>query len=137
MRKTCLTLALAVLAGCSTPPVVKDAAPPSSPPVLEQITYHTVQERYLVVYPEFHFHSADGTVDAIHREIVSTDSPTPLRFVSDDRIIISAEQQKKGAIYVGGWHCGPEHYQVQLRAYLIDSNKNHSNTVDYSINCAG
>jgi len=137
MRKLNSTLLLLALAGCATPPSVKDVAILTTPPVLDQITYHTAQERYLVVYPEFRFHTADGNVVAIHREILSNDSPVAINFMSDSRIDISVEQQKKGAVYVGGYHCGPEQYHIQVRAYLIDSNHNHSNSLDYTINCPG
>ena len=138
MRKLAPSLLLLVLAGCTTPPAaIQNVSLLSTPPVLEQVTYHTVQERYLVVYPEFHFHAAEGNVVAIHREMISNDSPKALNFMSDSRIDISPEQQKKGAVYVGGWHCGPEQYHVQVRAYLIDANHNHSNSVDYEIACAG
>ncbi|GEM_PF-2363268 len=136
MHKINFTLLLLTLGGCANPPTVKDVAILSTPPVLDKVTFHTVQERYLVVYPEFRFHSADGNVVAIHREMLSSTSPSPINFMSDSRIDISAEQQKKGAVYVGGFHCGPEQYQVQVRAYLIDSNHNHSNSLDYTIDCS-
>jgi len=137
MRKVNFALLLLALSGCTaSPPSVKDVAILSTPPVLDKITFHTVQERYLVVYPEFRFHSADGNVVAIHRDMLSSTSPTALNFMSDSRIDISPEQQKKGAVFVGGFHCGPEQYQVQVRAYLIDSNHNHSNSLDYTIDCS-
>ena len=140
MRKISLSLLFVFLAGCSqSPPGLKDIAPPlaGDRPVIDQVTYRTAQDQHLVVYPEFHFRSAEGNVVAIHREIISNDSPMmPVNFLSDARVDISPEQQMRGAIYVGDWKCGPERYNVQLRAYLIDSNHNHSNAVDYTINCA-
>jgi len=138
MRTLKIALPLLALAGCAAPPPqldIRNSALLSKPPVLDQITYHTALERYTVVYPEFHFHAEDGNVVAIHREIISNDSPVAFNFMSDGRIDISAEQQKKGAVFVGGWHCGPEQYHLQLRAYLIDSNHNHSNSMDYAITC--
>ena len=137
MRKLNLSLLLLTLTGCATTPTLPTANLLSQPPVLDKITYHTTMERYLVVYPEFRFHAPDGNVVAIHREILSNDSPQPVNFMSDSRIDISADQQKSGAVYVGGFHCGPEHYNVQVRAYLIDSNHNHSNSLDYTIACTG
>ena len=138
MRKISLSLLFVFLAGCSqSPSALKDIASPlSNKPVIDQVTYRTAQEQHLVVYPELHFRAPEGNVVAIHREIISSDSPMmPAAFLSDSRVDISPEQQKRGAIYVGDWKCGPERYQVQLRAYLIDSNHNHSNSIDYSINC--
>jgi len=139
MRTLKLALPLLALAGCAEPPPqldIRNHPLLSAKPVIDEVTFHTGKERYLVVYPEFHFHAADGNVVAIHREIIATDAPTPFNFLSDSRIDISAEQQKKGAVYVGGFHCGAEAYHVQLRAYLIDSNHNHSNAVDYAIDCS-
>lgn len=140
MRKISLSLLLMVLAGCSSsPPGLKDIAPPlaGNKPVIDQVTYRTAQDQHLTVYSELHFRAPEGNVVAIHREIISNDSPMmPVSFLSDSRVDISPEQQKRGAIYVGDWKCGPERYRVQLRAYLIDSNHNHSNAVDYSIDCA-
>lgn len=138
MRKISLSLLFVFLAGCSSsPPALKGIAPLANKPVIDEVTYRTAQDQNQIVYPELHFRAPEGNVVAIHREIISNDSPMmPVHFLSDARVDINPEQQKRGAIYVGDWKCGPDHYHVQLRAYLIDSNHNHSNAVDYSINCA-
>lgn len=121
----------AVLAGCAGP---REA---TTPPVLDEIAFHTAIDRYPVIYPEFHFHAKDGNVIAIHRDLLSTNAPKPIKIHEDSVIAISPDQQKKGAVYVGGWPCGPEIYTADLQAYLLDANGNHSNTVPYKINCEG
>lgn len=92
--------------------------------------------RYPVIYPEFHFHDPSGTVRFIHREVVTTDAPKPLN-PHDGVIDISANQQIKGATYVGGWHCGPESYYVILRAFVVNLSGGKSNTIEYTIHCNG
>ena len=139
MRKACLSALFLALAACSSQPTTLQAvAPINSRPVIERVTYRTAdQDHGPVIYPELHFRAEDGNVVAIHRELVSNDSPKALlNFVSDSPVSIGPEQQKQGAVYSGGWQCGPDKYRAQLRAYLIDANHNHSNTVDYSIDCA-
>jgi len=134
MRVNFFLIFLAVtMTGCAETPQPKGTAP-----VLDSITFHKVLERYTVIYPEFNFHSADGNVVAIHREIVSSNKPDGhLNFNPDATIHISADQQRKGATYVGGWPCGPETYVVTLQAYLTDENGNRSNVMKYAIPCNG
>lgn len=105
-------------------------------PVLEAITQHQIVLRYQVIYPEFHFHDASGNVHFFHRELVTTNAPK-LSFDPDGVVSISAEQQKKGAVLVGQWNCGPETYFVTLRAFLIDLDGRHSNSLEYTIHCNG
>jgi hypothetical protein len=91
-----------------------------SVPVIDSVTFHeNDQGRYPVVYPEFHFHDASGTVRFIHREVVASNAPNAPS-VKDGVINISANQQIQGATYVGGWHCGPESYYVKLRAFVVN-----------------
>ena len=92
--------------------------------------------RYPVVYPEFHFHDPSGTARFIQREVVATNAPKALP-VNDGVIDISANQQIRGATYVGGWHCGPESYYVALRAFILNLEGGKSNIVEYTIHCNG
>jgi hypothetical protein len=109
-----------------------------SAPTLDSVSMHEDDGgRYAVIYPEFHFHDASGTVRYIHREVVTTNAPMPVKANSDGIIKISAGQQIRGATYVGGWHCGPETYYVTLRAYLMDLAGAKSNVVEYTIHCNG
>jgi hypothetical protein len=92
--------------------------------------------RYSVVYPEFHFHDPSGTARFIHREVVATNAPKALP-VNDGVIDISANQQIRGATYVGGWHRGSESYYVGLRAFILNLEGVKSNIVEYTIHCNG
>lgn len=54
------------------------AAAQGGAPVIDSVTFHEdTAGRYMVVYPEFHFHDPSGTVRFIHRELVATNSPKP------------------------------------------------------------
>jgi hypothetical protein len=95
-----------------------------------------VTQRYETIYPEFHFHDSSGTVRFIHREITATNSPKPLT-IRDGVINISAEQQIKGAVYTGGWTCGPESYYVTIQAFVMNLDGQKSGVVEYTIHCNG
>jgi hypothetical protein len=105
-------------------------------PVIDSVSMRTVMQRYETIYPEFHFHDPSGTVRFIHREIIATNSPKPLT-IRDGVINISAEQQIKGAVYTGGWTCGPETYYVTIQAFVINLDGQKSGAVEYTIHCNG
>jgi hypothetical protein len=105
-------------------------------PVIDSVTMRTAMMRYETVYPEFHFHDPSGTARFIHREIIATNSPKALT-VQDGVIAISPEQQMRGAIYPGGWTCGPESYYVTIQAFLMNLDGQKSNVVEYTIHCNG
>jgi hypothetical protein len=106
-------------------------------PVIDLVTIRTDIERYEVVYPEFHFHDPSGTTQLIHREIIATDWPKPLRFNKGGAISISSEQQIKGTTFVGRWRCGPETYYLTIQAYMENLAGLKSNVVEYTIHCNG
>ena len=103
-------------------------------PVIDSVSMRTEVRRYETIYPEFHFHDPSGTVRFIHREITATNSPNLLK-VQDGVIEISAEQQRRGAVYTGGWRCGPESYYVTIQAFLMNLDGQKSNGVEYTIHC--
>jgi hypothetical protein len=105
-------------------------------PVIDSVTMRTEMQRYETIYPDFHFHDPSGTVHFIHREITATNSPKTLT-IRDGVINVSAEQQMKGAIYTGGWKCGPESYYVTLQAFVMNLEGQKSNVVEYTIHCNG
>jgi hypothetical protein len=113
------------------------AAAQNAAPVIDLVTIRKDIERYEVVYPEFHFHDPSGTTQFIHREIIATNSPKPLHFKDAGVISISAEQQIKGATFVGGWHCGPETYYLTVQAFMMNLAGLRSNVVEYTIHCNG
>jgi hypothetical protein len=110
------------------------ASAQNSGPVIDSVTTRTVMRRYETVYPDFHFHDPSGSVRFIHRAILSTNSPKPLT-IHDGVIDISPEQQIKGAVYTGGWTCGPESYFLTVQAFVINLDGQKSNTVEYTIQC--
>lgn len=126
-----------MLAGAAAVALPVLAAAQQGTPVIESVTMHEDDGgRYPVIYPEFHFHDPSGTVRFIHREIVSTNAPKPLR-IQDGVIDISPDQQIRGATYVGGWRCGPESYYVTVRAFIMNLAGSKSNEVQYTIHCNG
>jgi hypothetical protein len=128
-----LLLPLFALASCTPPRSVVEAFSPGTAPAIDSVVLRPTGP---VVYADLHFHSPDGNVVAIHRDILSTDSVQPLHVLSDTRVDADAAVQKTGAVFTDRYPCGADHYHAVIRAYLIDSNHNHSNTQDYQINCA-
>jgi hypothetical protein len=136
VRRTMMLPAVLIGAQALWVPVLATAQ--QSVPVIDSVTLREDDgARYPVIYPEFHFHDASGSVRFIHREVVTTNSPKPLQPRTDAVIDISANQQMQGATYVGGWHCGPETYFVTLRAYVVNREGSKSNLVEYTIHCNG
>jgi hypothetical protein len=117
------------VASCAT-------APTGSAPQLDKITLRDTVGRYHVIYPSFFFHDADGDVNSIHREILSS-TGVHGRFNPISRISIDPAKQRQGAVYVGEWQCGPNPSTTTVRAYLTDRQGNRSNTLDYTIVCKG
>jgi len=135
-RRTCkLPIILVGAAGAAIPALVTAQ---QSAPVIESVTIREdTSGRYPVVYPEFHFHDSSGTARFIHREVVATNAPRPLNIHEDGIIDISANQQMRGATYVGGWHCGAESYYATVHAFLLNLDGGKSNVVEYTIHCNG
>ena len=105
-----------------------------TPPVLDRVEVRERVERYDALYPTFHFHADGGDVVEVHREILSSDTTHP-NFNPVSRINIDPEQQKTGAVWVGGWSCGPNASTTVVRAWLVDRRGNRSNAVDYRVVC--
>jgi len=114
----------------------RTAAAQDTAPVIDSVTLRKEVQQYEVIYPEFHFHDPSGTVRYIHRDVIATSSPKTLT-VKDAVISISAEQQIKGATFVGRWGCGPETYYVTLEAFMMNLSGLKSNVVEYTIHCNG
>lgn len=119
------------LTGCAT-----TAPTGANPPVLQKVVLREEVRRYDVVYPTFFFQADGGDVVAVHREILSSDTSNR-NFNPVSRIDIDAGQQRTGAVWVGGWGCGPNPSKTTVRAYLVDRRGNHSNSVDYTVICKG
>jgi hypothetical protein len=104
--------------------------------VLDKVSVRTEIQRYQVNYPTFYFHDPDGDVVEVHRTILSSE-PSDMKINPVSRFRIDAEQQKQGAVWVGGWRCGPNPSKATVRAYLTDSHGNNSNALDYTVVCPG
>ena len=89
-----------------------------------------------VIIPEFHFVAPNGNAVLIHREMVET-SANNINVNPSAAINIPAEAQKRGAIFGGGWNCNANPYYVTLKAWIMDSDGNRSNEVQYTIHCNG
>jgi hypothetical protein len=91
----------------------------------------------LDVVPDFHFVAPNGNAIVIHRELVDTSGAIAQTQLRDATINIPAAAQKKGAVISGGWRCGTQQYYVTIRAFIIDSDGNRSNPMEYTIHCNG
>jgi hypothetical protein len=128
------TLFIAALCSGSASGSLRTAAAQDGAPVIDSVSIRKETQPYDIVYPEFHFHDASGSVKCIHREVIATNWPQPLT-VKDEVISISAAQQVKGATFVGRWKCGPETYYVTLQAFLMSLAGVKSNLVEYTVHC--
>jgi hypothetical protein len=119
------------------------AAPASSDkaPVIEDLTVRYDVRRtngtIVDIIPDFHFKAPNGNAIVIHRTLVETSGAIAQTQLRDAAIAIPAEAQKRGAIEFGGWSCGTSVYYVTLRAFIMDSDGNKSNTVEYTMHCNG
>ena len=121
---------------CNAAPALRVASAQGTGPVIDSVTMRKEMQRYETVYPEFHFHDPSVAVRFIHRAITATNSPKAWT-VQDGIIVISPEQQIKGATYVGGWPCGPESYYLTIQAFLMNLEGQKSTVVEYTIHCNG
>ena len=126
-----------VLAGCHPPDSMREAFTSGTPPVIESVSTHPAAGGPPAVIAEIGFHSSDGNVVAIHRDMIAADPARPHGFLSDTGVDAAPDQQKRGAVYLDRWTCAEEPVHARVRAYLIDSNHHHSNPVDYAIDCPG
>lgn len=115
-----------LLAGCHPPDSYRDAFASGTPPVLDSVSPKadgTV---------EFRFHAKDGNVVALHREVPDSQTRAP----ADTSIDIESAQQKSGGVFSDRWACQGQKGRQTIRAYLIDGNHHHSNSVEFSADCS-
>ena len=108
-------------------------------PIIQSISAHIPDTGTLIkvsrIAPEFHFVAPNGNAVLLHREIVDTNANRSN--VTSAPITIPAEAQKRGAVISGGWRCNVGQYYVTMKAYVLDSDGNRSNTVQYTVHCNG
>ena len=135
-----------VLVACQTSntksrPAVTGPLSPASAPVLKSVTMRmNVPDRngiVVSVVPDFHFVAPNGNAIVLRRELVDTNGAIAQTQIASETINIPAEAQKRGAVLSGGWRCGLAQYYVTLRAYIMDSDGNRSNAIEYTIHCNG
>jgi|SRR5579859_1263721 len=129
MRKSLAFLLLPLLlAGCHPPDSFREAFASGNPPVLDSIMPRPGGAA------DFHFHSGDGNVVVLHRDVLEGAHP---RAPLDIGLDIGPAEQKAGATFTDHWSCEGETGRETIRAYLIDGNHHHSNSVDYTVDCGG
>jgi hypothetical protein len=135
-----------VLVACQTSnpkstPAVSAPQNPAAAPVLQSITMRmnvpVGNGTVMSVVPDFHFVAPNGNAVFLRRELVDTNGAISQTQINSETINIPAEAQKKGAVLSGGWRCGVSQYYATLRAYIMDSDGNRSNTLEYTIHCNG
>jgi hypothetical protein len=135
-----------VLVSCQTPntkstPAVTAPLSAASAPVLQAVTMRMnvpLGNGFVMsVVPDFHFMAPNGNAIVLPRELVDTNGAIAQTQIASETINIPAEAQKKGAVLSGGWRCGVAQYYVTLRAYIMDSDGNRSNSIEYTIHCNG
>jgi hypothetical protein len=140
-----LTSTIALVA-CQAPSTKSTPAAPAplssaSAPVLQSITMRMNVPAgngiVVSVVPDFHFIAPNGNAIVLRRELVDTNGAIAQTQIASETINIPAEAQKKGAVLSGGWRCGVAQYYVTLRAYIMDSDGNRSNAIEYTIHCNG
>ncbi len=92
---------------------------------------------YYSFVPDFHFIAPNGNAAVLHRELVATTGRYDKTLVDNEVINIPAAAQREGAMISGGWRCGSARYSVTIRAYVIDTEGDHSNSIDYTFHCNG
>lgn len=129
MKRSRLFLLLPLLlAGCHPPDSFREAFATGTAPVLDSVVPHSDG------MTDFHFHATDGNVVVLHREVLEAASP---RAPVDVSVDIDPARQKAGAVFTDHWSCQGALGRQAIRAYLIDGNHHHSNSVDYSVDCGG
>ena len=90
----------------------------------------------LDIVPDFHYIAPNGNAVLLHREVIKTSAGT-INLNPASPINTPADAQKSGAVISGGWRCNATPYYVTLRAYIMDTDGNRSNEVQYTIHCNG
>ena len=117
-----------LLAGCHPPESVVDVFSAGKAPVLDSVVPKAGGGA------EFRFHASDGNVVVLHRDILES---AALLAPSDVSIDIDPARQKAGALFTDHRSCEGAKGPLKIRAHLIDANHNHSNPVDYIVECGG
>jgi len=88
------------------------------------------------IRPQFHFVAANGNAVLLHLAVVKT-SANNINLGPATAINVPADAQKTGAVISSGWRCNVGQYYVTMSAYIMDSDGNKSNEVQYTVHCNG
>jgi hypothetical protein len=124
------------LVSLSAAPATSDKAPVISD-LTARLSVRRANGTIVDIIPDFHFTAPNGNAIVVHRTLVETSGAIAQTQLRDAAIAIPAEAQKRGAVQSGGWVCGTAVYYVTLRAFIMDSDGNKSNTVEYTFHCNG
>jgi hypothetical protein len=122
-------------------PPLRPASPSPATPILQEVVIRAnvgnINAPYFSFVPDFHFVAPNGNAAVLHRELVATSGRYDKTLLDNEVINIPAAAQREGAMISGGWRCGSARYSVTSRAYVIDTDGNHSNAIDYTFHCNG
>lgn len=91
----------------------------------------------LFIVQEIAFHSAKGNATRLHFSLVSVSTSAARVTVSDHPIKSLSVRQQRGTFIVATFRCGrfQKSYSHVTRATIIDADGEHSNSVDFTVNC--
>jgi len=129
----------------STPPTITAMQPvnpvSSKPgaPIIQSVSAQMSPVGLIVpnfISAQFHFVAPNGNAVVLHRETTATsgNNPNPM---PNQAINTPTEAQKRGAIVTIGSNCDAGPSYTTYRAYVMDSDGNRSNEVQYTVHCNG
>ena len=89
-----------------------------------------------LIVPQIHFIAPNGNAVLLHRELVAT-SANNISYNQSSPINIPADAQKQGAVFGATWNCNVNPYYATMRVWIMDSDGNRSNDVQYTVHCNG
>ena len=89
-----------------------------------------------MIVPEFHFVAPNGNAVILHSDLVATNANS-FHLTPAVAINVPAEAQKRGAVITHGMTCGQAPFYATMTAYIMDSDGNRSNSVQYTLHCNG
>ena len=130
-----------------SPPPAVTAVQPVNPtaskpggPIIQSISAQVPDTGPLLVTraisTQFHFVAPNGNAVLLHRDVATT-SANNFTLTPNQAINIQSDAQKQGAMITAGWNCNANAYYVTFKAYLMDSDGNRSNEVQYTVHCNG
>ena len=89
------------------------------------------------IRPQFHFVAANGNAAVLLHLAVLKTNANNINLGPATAVVVPAEAQKTGAVISSNWRCNLGTYYVTMSAYIMDSDGNKSNEVQYTVHCNG